>query len=821
MTAASPQSDENSRRILGSSGATYVWENQGLTWLPVVGSLAVIAILTGLVLLQMMPPAVVGRSASPELFSAERAIDHLQVIARAPRPTGSVENQQVRSYLVDQLRRLGLEPQVQTSTSVYHDTGKWGIPGPKGMEVGPDTWALAGATVYNIVARIPGTNSSGAVALAAHYDSVPTSPGASDDGVGVAAIIETARAILAGPPLRNDVILLITDGEEIGLMGSRAFVDNHPWMADVALVLNLEARGSGGTVLMYETSQDNAWLIREYAKAAVAPLTSSVATDVWRMMPNSTDLTLFLQDGKQGMNFAYAENWAAYHTTQDSVEDLGPRSLQHQGANVLALAKHFANLDLAKRSGGDAIFFSVMRLGIIQYPKSWALPLIMAAVLAYLLLLGIGLRANRLSLKGVGLGIAAFLCAASAAALTGFLVVRALDTVTNGTLVVGVGGTYNEHWYELGLLAIYLPVTGAIYTGFQSRARPADLAFGALFFWLLLSMISTLLLPGASYMFLWPLAAGLLVLGLYLRRVKPAGMAQRLLQPLLLLLPVTIGLVLAGTVIYLVQLMFGIGILPAGGFLTVLVLALAFPYLDFRKLPRAWAWSVVPAALGVLVVSATAVFTRTQENQPRLNFTFYSMDADTGQAAWVAETRLPDTTLAPLLGQAPHAGYLSDYFPTHVQENVWIQDAPTLAAPPPELRVVEDTINGGERTLRLRIRSPRAADGILAEVIAENAILTASVYGERYSREAPRSYVSFKIIRAPEDGVEVAVTLRAGVPVTVRLADMSRGLPLDARQRAAFESGLRSGFGGGHGVDSMTLIHRKYQIPFIVTPIAP
>jgi hypothetical protein len=129
------------------------------------------------------------------------------------------------------------------------------------------------------------------------------------------------------------------------------------------------------------------------------------------------------------------------------------------------------------------------------------------------------------------------------------------------------------------------------------------------------------------------------------------------------------------------------------------------------------------------------------------------------------------------------------------------------------LQVVEDSIHGSERTLRFQIRSPRAADGILAEVNAENAILTASLYGERFSRETPRSYVSFKIIHAPENSIEIAVTLRTGVPVTIKLADMSSGLPLDASQRAAFETGLRSGFGGGHGVDSMTLITRRYQIP--------
>lgn len=787
----------------------YVQEQKSLDWLPVIGSLLVIMLVTGLVLLQMVPPAVVPRSAPQTVFSAERALDHLQVIARAPHPTGSIENFRVRDYLLTQLRQLGLEAEVQTSTSVYHDTGKWGIPGPKGMEVGPDTWGLAGATVHNVMARIPGTGSSGAVVLAAHYDSVPYGPGASDDGAGVAAILEAARAILAGPPLRNDIILLLTDGEEIGLMGAQAFADHHPWMEDVALVLNLEARGSGGTALMYETSQDNAWVIQEYARAAVAPLTGSVATDVWRMMPNSSDLTVFLENGKQGMNFAYGENWTAYHTTRDSIEDLDPRSLQHHGANALALAAHFAGLDLTARSAGDAVFFSVLRLGVIQYPKSWALPLVIAALLAYILVLAVGVRSNLFSLRGVGLGIAAFLVAAAAAVLIGFLAVSALDALKGGALTVGMGGTYNVHWYELGLLAVYLPITGAVYALFQRKARPAELAMGALLFWLLLAFASAILLTGASYMFLWPLAAGLLALAASFRAKKPGGLSQRLVQ----LIPVFVGLVLVGTVLYLVQLMFGIEILPAGGFLTVLVLALAFPYLEFQRLPRPSAWVVLPAALGVLCIAVTVLFTRTQADQPRLNFAFYSMDAGTGKAGWVAQAHMPDSTLMALFDQAPQEGFLSDYFPTSAQEPVWVQDAPAVETAPPELRVVEDITRGGERTLRINISSPRGAYGIMAEVAAEDAILTADLYGEQYSRGEPRSSVFVKVISVPESGVEVALTLRPGVPVAIRLADVSPGLPLTADQKSAYESGLRSGYGGGHGVDSMTLIHRSYLIP--------
>lgn len=797
-----------SRPVPGSLALSGLKQREHQGWLPVVGALIVIAVVIGLVLLQMVPPAVVARSAPAAVFSAERAMDHLRVIARAPHPTGSAESLLVRDYLAAQLTQMGLDVEIQSTTSVYHDTGKWGIQGPKGMEVGPETWGLAGATVHNVMARIPGTQSSGAVVMAAHYDSVPYGPGASDDGVGTAAILETARALLSGSPPKNDIILLLTDGEEIGLLGAQAFADHHPWMQDIAVVLNLEARGSGGTVLMYETNEDNAWIIREYARAAVAPLTGSVATDVYRMMPNSSDLTVFFQGDKQGMNFAYGENWTAYHTTQDSIEDLDPRSLQHHGANALALAKHFASLNLADRTAGDAVFFSVLRLGVIHYPKTWVVPLMIAAAIAYILVLALGLVRRKLSWKGIGLGIAAFLAASAAAMLAGFFAVRVLDWAKGG-LAVGMGGTYNVHGYELGLLLVYLPITGAVYAAFQRKARPADLAMGALFFWLALTIGSTLLLAGASYMFLLPLVAGLLVLAA--GSIAPSRYV--LLLRLFRMVPVIIGLVLVGTVLYLVQLMFGAAILPAGGFLTVLIMALIFPDLEFRLLRRATAWAAAPALTGVVIIAAAALLARTQPDQPQLNFHFYSLDADMGKAGWVAQLHQHDDTLLPLLRHDPREELLANYFPTTAGDRVWVQDAPALDALPPELRVVSDTTENGQRTLRLNLRSPRGAYGIMADVLAEDAILSAGLYGERYSREDPRSTVFFKVIGVPEGGVEVELMLRAGVPVTIRLADITPGLPLDEHQQAAFASGLRSGYGGGHGIDSTTLIHRVYAIP--------
>jgi hypothetical protein len=473
-----------------------------------------------LVVAQMTPPAALPATEPVETFSAERALKHLQVIASAPHPTGTSENLRVGQYLFDQLTALDLQPEFQNSTSVYIDEGKWGVAGPRGLEVDADTWSLAGAVIRNVMARIPGSDSTGAVVLMAHYDTVPYGPGASDDGAGTAAILETARALLAGPQLRNDIILLLTDGEEIGLMGSQAFAKYHPWMKDVAVVFNLEARGSSGTPIMYETSTNNSWLIGEYAQAAQNPITGSVATDVYRLLPNSSDLTVFLEAGSQGLNSAFTENWTDYHTSHDSIEDLDERSLQHHGDNALAFARHFGVLDLTVQSNADSIFFSVLRLGIIHYPKSWAIPLLLLALAAFVLVLVTGFLHRIISLRGIGAGILAVFFSSTAAVVIGYLIVQVVNALKYDELQVGMGGTYNSHSYELGLLAIYLAISALIYTQFQKRTSTSNLVTGALIFWLLLRSSSLSWLGRLSFHLA---TAGLMILAIDI--VNPARYA--------------------------------------------------------------------------------------------------------------------------------------------------------------------------------------------------------------------------------------------------------------------------------------------------------
>src|ERR1022692_4198036 len=246
---------------------------------------------------QVSPPPAVPATAPPTDFSAARALAHLRVFARVPHPVGTAAHDTVRSP-------------------------RWGSP-------------YNAATVYNVLARLPGAASTKAVMLAGHYDSVSAGPGASDDGHAVALELETLRALLAGPRLRNDVVFLFTDSEESGSLGAEGFLEHHPLAKQIGLVMNFEARGTSGPAMMFETSEGNGKIVREFAAAAPHPVTSSLSYEAYKLLPNDTDLTFFKQGGLAGLGFAYVNDVAYYHTQYDDVAHLDPRSLQQEGAYAL------------------------------------------------------------------------------------------------------------------------------------------------------------------------------------------------------------------------------------------------------------------------------------------------------------------------------------------------------------------------------------------------------------------------------------------------------------------------------------------------------
>jgi len=452
----------------------------------------VISIFILLAIYPLQPPAVVPASSPPTEFSAERAMAHLQHIARAPHPTGSAENVRVRAYIVEQMTALGLATEVQ-STAVLRVPPRF----------------ASGATVSNVIGRSQGSRNTRAVMLVAHYDSVPSGPGASDDGSGVVTLLETMRALKAGPPLQNDVILLATDGEELGLLGAQAFMTEHAWAKDVGVVLNFEARGTCGASMLFETSSGNAWLLRQLAAAAPRPAGSSYMYEFYKRMPNDTDFSVFRRGGLAGLNFAYGGNWTHYHTAKDNLPNLDLRSLQHDGSYALALTRRFGNSDLTKPNDGDAVYFTLFGSTVV-YAQKWAVPLMIAVALLFIGVVILGMKKSRLTLRGVAMGFFSWLVSLVGAGLVSTFGWGALeDSSFVNPLPHGIA--YNSSLYASAFLALTIAIAAAVYALVHGRAGHENLTAGALLWWLVALIVASLLFPGASYLFGWPLAASLFV----------------------------------------------------------------------------------------------------------------------------------------------------------------------------------------------------------------------------------------------------------------------------------------------------------------------
>jgi hypothetical protein len=505
--------------------------------LPALATLAFLAVVGGIALASGRPPDALPADAPPFAFSAERAMRHVEAIARQPHPLGSAAEEPVRAYIIDELKELGLDPEIQRPRDA------------RGR--GPESESNPGRSdVVNVVARWRGTGPAGkkALLLSAHYDSVRRGPGAGDDASGVAAILEGLRALKAMPPLDRDIIVLINDGEEAGLYGADVFAAEHPWARDVGAVLNFDARGNSGPSFMFETSAGNGWLIEQMARALPHPMASSLTYEVYRLLPNDTDLTVYKQHGMAGWNFAFVGGLSFYHSPADTPANLDPRTLQHQGENLLAMARRLAGLDLDDVRREDVVYFSVLRRFVAIYPLGWVVPLLVLAVLAYLGVLALGLARRRVRLAEVAAGFATFLVAAPAAVMAvgllwlalGGLLVKSEIVVNRPDLGHGRGMPVSR--YDVALLAgsavVAVLVAAAIFAWSSRRWSWEGLGLGALAWWVAAAVGTSIWMPGASYAFVWPLLA--ILLGQAAAFLAPRGGAVALVASWLGAVPLLI-----------------------------------------------------------------------------------------------------------------------------------------------------------------------------------------------------------------------------------------------------------------------------------------
>ena len=442
------------------------------------------------------PPAPVAADADGRAFSAMRARARLEALLGdgAPHPVGSVANAEVRARLRAQLLALGLAVEEQAVFSCS-ETGNC-------------------APVVNLIARVPGQAAGPALLLASHYDSVPAGPGAADDGHGVALMLEVLRALLVDGPPAGPLLAVFTDGEEAGLLGARAFVE-HPAFAGVAEVINVEARGTGGAARMFETSDGNAGLVARYAAGVGRPSALSLSYEVYRRLPNDTDLSVFKRAGAQGLNFAFIGGVRRYHTPLDDLAHLDLGSVQQGGDAVLGAARALL-AGPPEPAAANASYADVFGVVLLRWPAALDLPL---AGLALLLGLAAAIVAARRGLARAR-AIAAGACGAVLAPLLGaggaFAALWVIEAAS------GPKGTWPAAMMTTLLAAPAAAASAVVVLALRPVARRVGAlaqALGVWLVWSLLAVAVAVVMPGASI--LWIAPAVLAGVGLLAAAVRP------------------------------------------------------------------------------------------------------------------------------------------------------------------------------------------------------------------------------------------------------------------------------------------------------------
>lgn len=614
-------------------------------------------------------------------FSASRAFLDIRVIGLRPHPVGTAEHDRVRDYLVRRLTAMGLEPKLRSDLGATDSfDGRTVI-----------------APVTNVLGVLKGRDAGRpALLVMSHYDSVPNSPGAADDSAGVAAALEIAHALKSGPPPERDVMFLITDGEELGLLGATAFFGRDPLARRVGAVINFETRGDGGLAAMFETGPRNADTVAMYAAGARRPDASSLSRAIYKSMPNGTDFTLAAKRGLPGLNFAFIGDESAYHSPLATPAHLDLGSVQHMGDQALAAARAFAARLPEQKA--DAVYSDVLGFFVVQYSFaiSWVLFVIAALLTVYAIW-----AAWRVERPSWGRGTAG-----------------ALLIVAAPSLVLGLAGwSFHglDHFQRLPHFAFLLAGSAALAVGTfafvaslisRDAARPPALWQTMLLLLLLLAGTVQVLVPEAAFVLVWPLliAALVAVVRFGLNRGESS-------------IPTTIAIVLGTAVVLSLTAASAAALFTAVGvdlpavlvipLLSVVPLLLLLP--DAKPLPL---WMH-----GALIAVGAALFacgrlTPPSPERPVPSIVRYLKDLDSGKACRIAAFDVLDPWAKAALG-APRYGTL----PWSNDVKYWWSPAKSVDVPPSSLAIARE----GNK-LRIALKVPPGAYSAVVTIRSSEAL---------------------------------------------------------------------------------------------------
>ncbi|WP_299319279.1 M28 family peptidase [uncultured Maribacter sp.] len=652
----------------------------------------------------LLPQYNEGETVVDTEFSTDRALQHVKEISKEPHGVGFPAHKTVRNYITAELQKLGLE----TSLQEGYTAGDWGN--------------LSKAE--NVLARIKGSESGKALLLLSHYDSNPhSSLGASDAGSGVATILEGVRAFLkTNTTPKNDIIILISDAEELGLNGADLFVDKHEWLKDVGLVLNFEARGSGGpSYMLMETNRGNSKLISEFIAANPEfPVANSLAYSIYKMLPNDTDLTVFREDGDiEGYNFAFIDDHFDYHTQIDNYERLDRNTLAHQGSYLMPLLTYFSNADISNlKSLDDNVYFNVPFFKMVSYPFSWIMPMLVIAILFFILLLISGFRKKVLNGKDILKGLIPVLFTLIVNGVVGYFSWQFLKWLYPGYKDILHGFTYNGHAYIFAFTLFSLGTCFYAYYKFKV-IKTANLLVAPFIIWIIICGLLAVYLQGAAF-FIIPLYSFLVAFYVHINQKNP--------NPFLLVFLGIPALFIFAPFVKMFPVGLGLKMLVATTLLTTLIFFLLLPLVT--KYRKKGALAFLSFLLFAGFMASAHMSSGFTNDRPKPTSLLYVLDTDENKAKWATyEHRPSDWTSQYITKKAADTLLSKKTISSKYGSNfTFTNEAPLKNVPKPTIEVQLDTIVNNIRAVHLCITPNRPINRL--EVFTNDVdILKADVNG--------------------------------------------------------------------------------------------
>jgi hypothetical protein len=555
-----------------------------------------------------------------DTFFLDEALSHVKKLSQETHYTGNQNHQTIKDYLLKELQLLSLKTQEQITQVVRNSRT---------------------VKVENIVTRIIGQDPKApALLIMSHYDSAPyTSKGASDALSGVAVILEGVRSYLLKNKIpKNNIVILFTDAEEIGLLGAKAFVNKHPWAKNIGLVLNFEARGTAGTSsMLMETNHGNKGLLNAFKKANVKyPSSSSLHYSIYKLLPSDMDMTVFREDKDiQGYNFAFIDNHFNYHTELDNFENLSVDSFAHQAYYLLPLLDYLSEIDLnSLKSDEDDVYFHFPFLNTINYPYSWAVFISIINILVFLSLTTLAVKTKKLipinSLKA-GTPLFKSLIATILVVITLMKFIYWLHPQYSEMLQ---GFPYNGYIYIAFFSFLSLSLLLFFYKDIHQKYNLLEILMVPLLFWLIISLLSALFLTGAHFISLLPILATIVFAIFTLSKNNSSSLILLFLSPaIIVLVPLITQLNVA----------MGLSVIPFACAILVLFGTLIIPSVIDQNNYKISNWLLL--ALPLIVFIFAEFNSSTNAKRPLPNSLNYYQDQVSNQAYWLsADNNLDDWT---------------------------------------------------------------------------------------------------------------------------------------------------------------------------------